>query len=270
MNILRINRKRKNKFKFKSSRLLVIIILLMMTTLAWFTYSRILNEYVNLHINSWNIEFYLDGVKQEVNEPINVRFDGLYPGMEDREIIVGIKNIGETSAFINYTISDLNIFGNNYQVVENPLVDNEYYIMKREPVVEGIYSNYDYLVEEGRIPFTIQIESTTEANSELLVEEDTNTNPDVEPNISPNPASDTIEDTNTTITPRDDILEEYDGYFVVKVKWPGEDDELDIKWGRDSALYYQKIQDGTIKEDKGAINFNLKLDAYGKPRDEGV
>ena len=61
MNILRIRRKKRksNKKLDLSNRLLLIIFLLMMTTLAWFTYTRVLDAYINLHINSWNVEFYL-------------------------------------------------------------------------------------------------------------------------------------------------------------------------------------------------------------------
>lgn len=229
MNILRINRKRKkrNRKLNLANRLLLIIILLMMTTLAWFTFSRMLDAYVNLHINSWNVEFFLDGEKKET--PLDISLEGLYPGMEDKEINILIKNSGETGADINYTITDITMFGHTYELVDEPLTDSEYYILNSEPTVEGNISTYNLINEEERFPFKIQIENSIEA--------------------IPNPEED----------------ETKDGHFIIKATWDGTNDELDRKWGHDAADFYEKAERDGI--DPGAIKFNIQINVVGKARE---
>ena len=56
MNILRIKRKSKVNIK----RYILLIFSLIMTTFAWFTFSKILNSGMLIHIDSWNLDFYID------------------------------------------------------------------------------------------------------------------------------------------------------------------------------------------------------------------
>ena len=73
MNILRLNRKSKSKIKF--NKFIMLIFSLIMTTFAWFTYSRILDTTLDIHLASWDMEYYIGEEKQE--NPIGIEFQTL-------------------------------------------------------------------------------------------------------------------------------------------------------------------------------------------------
>lgn len=61
MNILRKSRKSKNKKKL--NKFVILIFSLVMTTFAWFAYTKILEPTLKMHILSWNIEYSIAGEK---------------------------------------------------------------------------------------------------------------------------------------------------------------------------------------------------------------
>ena len=61
MGILRKYRKSNKKFGFK--KFIILLFSLVMTTFAWFAYSKILNTYLNLHIAAWDMEYYINDEK---------------------------------------------------------------------------------------------------------------------------------------------------------------------------------------------------------------
>ena len=68
MNIFRWKRKSKKKIKFK--KVILFIFSLIMTTFAWFAYSRVINTSLNIHMAAWDMEYSINGV--EKTNPIGI------------------------------------------------------------------------------------------------------------------------------------------------------------------------------------------------------
>ena len=76
-----------------------------MTTFAWFAYSQVLNNTLNIHVAAWNMEYSIDGATK--TNPIDIEFDALYPAMETQTITVDIKNNGESLVDLDYHIQEI-------------------------------------------------------------------------------------------------------------------------------------------------------------------
>lgn len=201
MNLFRIHRKSKHKIKFKT--VFLFIFSLIMTTFAWFAYSRVLNPTLNFHIASWDMEYSIEG-REQSNE-IAIQISDLYPTMPQRTVTIDIKNNGERTAEIDYRVDSVAIADREYDIIyegqEIPAGTDEYIIMAPS-VVESTS-----VVEDGitivtktvkgaiikdieRFPFTVDLEHSYE------VEPDGGT-----------------------------------GYLRVDVNWIGDDNILDSEWG---------------------------------------
>ena len=117
MNILRWRRKSKKKIKFKT--ILLFSFSLIMTTFAWFAYSRILNTSLNMHISSWDMEYFIGSEKQENPENgIGVAISTLYPAMPEQTVTIDIINNGERVVDIDYFVQSISIAGVSYELVQ--------------------------------------------------------------------------------------------------------------------------------------------------------
>ena len=113
MNILRKHRKSKKKIKLK--KYILFIFSLIMTTFAWFAYSKVLNTYINIHVAAWDMEYYIGDTKKE--NPIGVDFATLYPQMPEQTVTIDIKNNGEALVDLEYNIQAITIAGVTYELV---------------------------------------------------------------------------------------------------------------------------------------------------------
>ena len=82
MNILRWRRKSKKKIRLKT--LILVIFSLIMTTFAWFAYSKVLDTTLNLHVASWDMKYSIGGTS--VENPIGIDISTLYPTMEEQSV----------------------------------------------------------------------------------------------------------------------------------------------------------------------------------------
>ncbi len=216
MNILR--RKRKGKIKIPLRRFLLIICSFIMTTFAWFAYSRILLSGVDMHINSWNIEFYMDG--NRVVNPIDINLSDIYPTMEEQQKNIQIKNNGEVSANIGYSIEKVVMLGKEYSIINTLPSDNEYYIIPGQAVSIGENRlQTGFIDDDIRFPFKLNIQ---------------------------NPLSIQPHETGEI-----NINFKWDG---------NGNDELDSKWGYNMAKYFQENEENRVAINiKFRINVNQEL-----------
>ena len=191
MNIFRIKRKSR---KIKLKRYLLLLFSLIMTTFAWFTYSKLLDTELNLHLISWDIKFFVGG--QEKTSPLDIVIQELYPGMEDKTVDVIVQNNGQATASLGYYISEISILGDTYNVVSDPTVklgEDDIYI--EDPIV-GEDTSSQKIINDSRFPFTLDISYSNE------------------------------------------VASGNEGYLQIKISWPGNNDELDTKFGYEVAKYY--------------------------------
>lgn len=199
MNILRKHRKSKKKNKLK--KYILFIFSLIMTTFAWFAYSKVLNTHLNMHVAAWDMEYYIEDEKKE--NPIGIDISALYPQMPEQVIKIDIKNNGEALVDIDYHISAISIAGVSYELVSDGEQNTtENYIKIGNPTLETD-AETGVLVAKGKIindtkrfPFTVELEHSLQ-----VVAKDT-------------------------------------GYLTVKVNWIGDNDDLDSEWGYKVGKYF--------------------------------
>lgn len=211
MNLLRWNRKSNKKIRPKT--LLLFIFSLIMTTFAWFAYSKVLEPALNIHMASWDIEYYI-GEEKKTN-PIEIEIPILYPTMEEQAVVVDIVNNGETKVDIDYQVKSLTIAGTTYETVYEgftPTTDN--YITIAPSLLETVETVNEETGEVTdvkeiyksaitnditRFPFTIEIEYSAQVDA-----------------VSENEY---------------DVKVSGKGYLKATVNWVGDNDRLDSEWG---------------------------------------
>ena len=199
MNILRKQRKSRNKFGLK--KFILLIFSLIMTTFAWFAYSKIIDPTLNIHVAGWNMEYYINEVKQ--TNPIGIDFPILYPAMPTEVITIDIKNNGEAEVELDYHVEEITILGEEYELVtEGKQNTRDKFVSIATPIVTsdpetGIAIAKGTIINElEKFPFTLEVEHSLR----------------VEPDDS--------------------------GYLTVTANWAGDNDELDSEWGYKVGKYF--------------------------------
>lgn len=202
MNILRKSRKSKNKKKL--NKFVILIFSLVMTTFAWFAYTKILEPTLKMHILSWNIEYSIAGEKK--SNPIGIEVSTLYPAMPEQTVTIDIKNKGETLVDIDYEVEAVTIAGITFELVkEGKTRTTDNYIVLAPSVLttdettgEKIYKNA-ITNDISKFPFTVEIEHSSQVPA-VTQDESGKKIPGI-------------------------------GYLKVTVNWMGDNDKLDSEWG---------------------------------------
>ena len=230
MNIL--GSRRKSNIKINLRTLILLIFSLMMTTFAWFTYTKVLEPALNIHLVSWDMEYYIGEQKQEnVEDGIKLDIDALYPAMPERNVTIDIYNNGEALVDIGHQVKSITILETTYEVIqEGETATKENYITLAEPVLtldektgEEIYIG-DIVNDLTKFPFTIQVQYSSQVK----------------------PAT---QDSDGKKVPGQ-------GYLSVIVNWTGNNDELDSEWGYKAGEFLETT------EENSAISIVLSVDAY--------
>lgn len=232
-NILRINRKSNFKYNRKIfTRLMLFIFSLIITTFAWITYTKILNDEINIHILSWDLQYLTDtngdGVLEELENPLQLNVSELYPSMEEQVIDVIIKNNGEASIDLSYDIASIVMLEQEYEIVESEEeAETEYYIIPAEPVIEELVENIE--------------------NEETLGEENTEETIENSENQRIISAQDILNNAeefpfNIQIIMDTQLEKESEAHLIIKITWAGTNDELDSVWGHKVAKYIQESE----------------------------
>ena len=103
--------------KIKIRNLVILLLLLTFNTYAWFIYVSRVSTELTVSVSSWNVEFSTSGGQATKDLIIDVGY--IYPGMEDFEEIIEVRNKGKTKAELSYEIKSLQIMNENYQVTED-------------------------------------------------------------------------------------------------------------------------------------------------------
>ncbi len=101
--------------KIKLRNIIILIILLAFNTYAWFIFNTRVSMNLNVHVASWDIEF-LDENEDEITTNVTVAVDRAYPGMDDFEQTVTVKNNGEVAAELDYKITKIEVMGDVYDI----------------------------------------------------------------------------------------------------------------------------------------------------------
>ena len=237
MNILRWRRKSKKKIKFKT--IVLFVFSLIMTTFAWFAYSKILNPTLNIHMASWDIQYFINNV--EKYNPVGIEIPTLYPSMPEQVVKIDIINNGERLVDIDYYLQSVKILGETYTLIQEgseiPEGTEKYLIITpttlettstTDPAtgdititktVKGAVTN-----DIKKLPFTIEIEHSAE----------------IDP-VSVDAGGNEVSG---------------EGYLKVIANWIGDNHEADSEWG------YRVNEYLTTTGATSAITIDLVIDSY--------
>ena len=191
MNIFRWRRKSKKKIKFK--KIILFIFSLIMTTFAWFAYSKVLNTSLDIHVASWDMEYYIG--TQKLTNPIGISIDTIFPTMDDKSVTIKIKNNGQKMADIEYSVDSVTIAGISFELVQEGSNNTSSNYIVLTPVSYEIDASGNEIAKGAiandltKFPFTILVEHTTQ------------------------------------------VASGGEGYLTVTVNWIGDQNDLDSEWG---------------------------------------
>lgn len=103
--------------KIKIKNIIILILLLIFNTYAWFIYATKASSSIDVHISSWNVEFTVG--EDETVTNILIEVERVYPGMENFEKNISVRNRGEIKAQLDYDIISLKIMDESYTIGEN-------------------------------------------------------------------------------------------------------------------------------------------------------
>lgn len=222
-NLLRRHRKSNQYNQYqrnKFQKYVIIIFAFIMTTFAWLAYSKVLNSHLNMHVAAWDMEYYIGDEKKE--NPIGIEFPTLYPQMPEQTITVDILNNGEALVDLSYDIQAISIAGTSYEIVKQgnqPATTN--YINIEEPTSE---------IEEATRKVILKGKIINDANKFPFILE---------------------------IEHSAQVESKGRAYLKVTAKWPGDNDELDTKWGYVVGKYFNDNPNA-----KSAMSITLSVNSY--------
>ena len=222
-NLLRKHRKSNQYNQYKKNKFqkyVIIIFAFIMTTFAWLAYAKILNTHLNMHVAAWDMEYYIGDEKKE--NPIGIEFPTLYPQMPEQTITVDILNNGEALVDLSYDIQAISIAGTSYEIVKQgnqPATTN--YINIEEPTSE---------IEEATRKVILKGKIINDANKFPFILE---------------------------IEHSAQVESKGRAYLKVTAKWPGDNDELDTKWGYVVGKYFNDNPNA-----KSAMSITLSVNSY--------
>lgn len=118
--------------KLNIMSLFFLLVSFLSITLAWFAYSGIARAQTDIKVKSWYIEFQKDNNK--VSNDIVLSLEDIYPGMNTITEKISIKNLGDSDAQVNYSISSARIFNTEIDVAT----------LKKEVVEDKLAHDYPF------------------------------------------------------------------------------------------------------------------------------
>lgn len=112
-----MKRKYKVYLKLNFISIFFIAVSFISITLAWFAYSGLARAETNIDVKAWHIEFQKDN--KPISNDIVISVDEIYPGMETVSEKIDIKNLGDSNAFINYSITSARILNEEINIDES-------------------------------------------------------------------------------------------------------------------------------------------------------
>lgn len=103
--------------KIKIKNIIILILLLIFNAYAWFIYATKASSSIDVHISSWNVEFTVG--EDETVTNILIEVERVYPGMENFEKDITVRNKGEIKAQLDYDIISLKVMDESYTIGEN-------------------------------------------------------------------------------------------------------------------------------------------------------
>lgn len=109
-----MKRKYRAYFKLNLISIFFLAISFISITLAWFAYSGLAKVGTDIKVKSWYIEFEKD--KQKVSNDVVISLSDIYPGMDQVNEKIDIKNLGDSDAQVNYSITSVRVLDEDLNI----------------------------------------------------------------------------------------------------------------------------------------------------------
>lgn len=249
-----VTKKKINKIKSATLKMSLIMLNFVFATFAWFTYTMVLDNTVDVNVSAWQIDFDDGWV---LGKDMSFSVGKFYPGMGDDNYAKSIEivNLGDRAANIEYDIKELKILGKKYEIKKEAVAgddeDTTLYVGENIDTESGI-KTIKLLNNSSKFPFEIQITHSIQIDIETPYDENQNkgffeirfiwpyeiaTLPEILPNDLPEELTE------------EEKLEELNLRKTL----------LDTKWGYDIATFYDGQENLEEDEQKQGIEITLQV-----------
>lgn len=124
--------------KIKIKNLLILILILTFNTYAWFVYTTKVSLDLGVHVSSWDVQFVAkDG---GISSLMEIKIENAYPGMEDFEETIEVKNRGEVNVNLSYEIKSI-------KIMDELIVPSEENGITSNDIEQKIKNEYPFKIE---------------------------------------------------------------------------------------------------------------------------
>lgn len=250
-----VTKQKLNKVKSTTLKLSLIMLNFIFATLAWFTYTMILDTTVDVKVSAWKVDFKDDTAV--LGTDMSFQIENFYPGMEADEYAkkLEIVNLGDRPASIEYEIKELKILGQRYQIKKEASAgDSAYTLYIGESIDEetGIKTTR-LLNNSNKYPFEILLTQSIQIGIETPYDDKQNQGyfeirfkwPYEITSLPENIPTDLPE----SVTSEEDILKELNTRKTL----------LDTQWGYDIANFYNEQENLEEEAKEQGIEITLQV-----------
>ena len=152
---LKLNIKRilKKLTKANFTSLIFAVVSIISTTFAWFAYSNIVDNDMEISVKSWKID--ISEGESMITNKLEIDLDEFYPGMETVYKKFTISNGGDIPSMVSYKVNSLRIYDQEFDVSDQYVIfDN---LAQTYPFSLNFNLNKRYLGVGDEVEFTYSI-----------------------------------------------------------------------------------------------------------------
>lgn len=152
---MKLNKKRivKKLKKLNFATVFFFIMSLISTTFAWFAFSNVVNNNMEINVKSWQVN--INDSEGALSNKLDIKIDSFYPGSELTSKTINIKNTGDLPSTISFKINYLRIFDKEFDTTnQEELFDK---ISQEYPFTINFNLDSNYLDNDYDTNFTYSI-----------------------------------------------------------------------------------------------------------------
>lgn len=152
---MKLNKKRivKKLKKLNFATVFFFIMSLISTTFAWFAFSNVVNNNMEINVKSWQVN--INDSEGTLSNKLDIKIDNFYPGSELTSKTINIKNTGDLPSTISFKINYLRIFDKEFDTTnQEELFDK---ISQEYPFTINFNLDSNYLDNDYDTNFTYSI-----------------------------------------------------------------------------------------------------------------
>ena len=163
---MEINWKRitKNAKKVNFTSIMFLVLSLISTTFAWFAFSNIVDNDMNIDIKAWKVN--ISDEDSLITNKIDINLDNFYPGVEMNNKTITITNEGDLASVVSYKINYLRIFDEVFDVSnQEELFDK---LAQQYPFVVAFSLDKKYLDVGEKSEFSYSVAWPLDSGDDIL------------------------------------------------------------------------------------------------------